>query len=162
MSPRGSAAWAMLSRTTHAPWLSCSATRVLPNVIHCIPEKIKEDDEQTTKVNITTGYPLAATSAANLVGVLLALRLQGLNKDGKTYRLSYVNQVLRHPYAKYISEGAPTLFEKLNEHKTFFPTVGQLTEEQDTAICRLFDTKDLKAADSKQRNVTILQWVADI
>lgn len=135
---------------------------LLPNVIHCIPEKIKEDDEQTTKVNITTGYPLAATSAANLVGVLLALRLQGLNKDGKTYRLSYVNQVLRHPYAKYISEGAPTLFEKLNEHKTFFPTVGQLTEEQDKAICRLFDTKDLKETDSKQRNVTILQWVADI
>lgn len=134
---------------------------LLQNVIHCLPEKLKKDDPDI-KVNITTGYPLAATPAATLVGVLLALRLQGLNKDGKTYRLSYVNQVLRHPYAKYISEDAPTLFEKLNEHKTYFPTVQQLTEEQGTELVRLFDTKDMKDVATKDLNVTLLEWVADI
>lgn len=134
---------------------------LLQNVIHCIPEKLKEDDPDI-KVNITTGYPLAATPAATLVGVLLALRLQGLNKDGKTYRLSYVNQVLRHPYAKFISEDAPALYEKINEHKTYFPTVQQLTEEQGTELVRLFNTQDMKDVASKDLNVMLLQWVADI
>lgn len=128
---------------------------LLQNVVHCLPETVRD-------VNITTGYPLAATSAATLVGVLLALRLQGLNKDGKTYRLSFVNQVLRHPYAKYISEEVPELYEQLNAHKTFFPTVRRLTEDQPTELVRLFDTQDLKEAGSKELNVTLLQWVADI
>lgn len=128
---------------------------LLQNVVHCLPETVRD-------VNITTGYPLAATSAATLVGVLLALRLQGLNKDGKTYRLSYVNQVLRHPYAKYISEEVPELYEQLNAHKTFFPTAGQLTEGRCTELVRLFDAQDMKEAGSKELNVTLLQWVADI
>ena len=128
---------------------------LLQNVVHCLPETVRD-------VNITTGYPLAATSAATLVGVLLALRLQGLNKDSKTYRLSFVNQVLRHPYAKYISEEVPELYEQLNAHKTFFPTAGQLTEGRCTELVRLFDTQDLKEAGSKELNVTLLQWVADI
>ena len=128
---------------------------LLQNVVHCLPETVRD-------VNITTGYPLAATSAATLVGVLLALRLQGLNKDGKTYRLSFVNQVLRHPYAKYISEEVPELYEELNAHKTFFPTVQQLTEGRSEQLVRLFDTQDLKEAGSKTLNVTLLQWVADI
>lgn len=128
---------------------------LLQNVVHCLPETVRD-------VNITTGYPLAATSAATLVGVLLALRLQGLNKDGKTYRLNFVNQVLRHPYAKYISEEVPELYEQLNAHKTFFPTAGQLTEGRCTELVRLFDTQDLKEAGSKELNVTLLQWVADI
>ncbi len=128
---------------------------LLQNVVHCLPETVRD-------VNITTGYPLAATSAATLVGVLLTLRLQGLNKDGKTYRLNFVNQVLRHPYAKYISEEVPELYEQLNAHKTFFPTAGQLTEGRCTELVRLFDTQDLKEAGSKELNVTLLQWVADI
>lgn len=128
---------------------------LLQNVVHCLPETVRD-------VNITTGYPLAATSAATLVGVLLALRLQGLNKDGKTYRLSFVNQVLRHPYAKYLSEEVPELYEELNAHKTFFPTAGQLTEGRCTELVRLFGTQDLKEAGSKELNVTLLQWVADI
>lgn len=128
---------------------------LLQNVVHCLPETVRD-------VNITTGYPLAATSAATLVGVLLALRLQGLSKDGKTYRLSFVNQVLRHPYAKYISEEVPELYEQLNAHKTFFPTAGQLTEGRCPELVRLFDTQDLKEAGSKELNVTLLQWVADI
>lgn len=128
---------------------------LLQNVIHCLPETVRD-------VNITTGYPLAATSAATLVGVLLALRLQGLNKDGKTYRLSFVNQVLHHPYAKYISEEVAELYEQLNAHKTFFPTAGQLTEGRCPELVRLFDTQDMKEAGSKELNVTLLQWVADI
>ena len=128
---------------------------LLQNVVHCLPETVRD-------VNITTGYPLAATSAATLVGVLLALRLQGLNKDGKTYRLSFVNQVLRHPYAKYISEEVAELYEQLNAHKTFFPTAGQLTEGRCPELVRLFDAQDMKEAGSKELNVTLLQWVADI
>ena len=128
---------------------------LLQNVIHCLPGTVKN-------VNITTGFPLSATPAATLVGVLLALRLQGLNKDGKTYRLSYVNQVLRHPYAKFISDDAPVLYEKLNAHKTYFPAVRQLTEEQGPELVRLFDTKDIKEVTGRELNVALLQWVADI
>ncbi len=128
--------------------------RLLQNVVHCLPETVGE-------VNITTGYPLSATPAATLVGVLLALRLQGLCKDGKTYRLAYVNQVLCHPYAKYISSDIPLVYEDINTHKTFFPSVAQLVENRDEAIGRVF-TPVRPGQQGREFIVDLLQWLADI
>ncbi len=128
--------------------------RLLQNVIHCLPETVGE-------VNITTGYPLSATPAATLVGVLLALRLQGLCKDGKTYRLAYVNQVLCHPYAKYISSDIPVVYEDVNTHKTFFPTVSQLVDNRDEAAQRVF-TPVSPSQQGRELIVDLLQWLADI
>ncbi len=128
--------------------------RLLQNVVHCLPETVGE-------VNITTGYPLSATPAATLVGVLLALRLQGLCKDGKTYRLAYVNQVLCHPYAKYISSDILLVYEDINTHKTFFPSVAQLVENRDEAIGRVF-TPVRPGQQGREFIVDLLQWLADI
>ena len=128
--------------------------RLLQNVVHCLPETVGE-------VNITTGYPLSATPAATLVGVLLALRLQGLCKDGKTYRLGYVNQVLCHPYAKYISNEVPAVYDDLNTHKTFFPTVARLVENRDEAVQRVF-TPVSSSLQGRDLIVELLQWLADV
>ncbi len=128
--------------------------RLLQNVIHCLPETVGE-------VNITTGYPLSATPAATLVGVLLAMRLQGLCKDGKTYRLAYVNQVLCHPYAKYISSDISAIYEDLNTHKTFFPTVSRLVDNRDEAARRVFSPVST-SQQGRGLIVDLLQWLADI
>lgn len=128
--------------------------RLLQNVVHCLPETVSE-------VNITTGYPLSATPAATLVGVLLALRLQGLCKDGKTYRLAYVNQVLCHPYAKYISTDIPEVYGDINVRKTFFPSVARLVENRDEAVRRVF-TPVSPSLQGRDLIVELLQWLADV
>lgn len=128
---------------------------LLQNVIHSLPETVGD-------VNITTGYPLSATPAATLIGALLALRLQGLSKDGRTYRLAYVNQVLRHPYAKFISEDVTVLYENLNASKTFFPSTQQLTVNQSDAIRRLFIHEDGTTKQGKAFAISLLQWLSDM
>lgn len=128
--------------------------RLLQNVVHCLPDTVGE-------VNITAGYPLSATPAATLVGVLLALRLQGLCKDGKTYRLAYVNQVLCHPYAKYISEDISAIYDDLTTRKTFFPTVERLVGNRDEAARRVF-TPVAPSLQGRDLIVGLLQWLADI
>lgn len=128
--------------------------RLLQNVVHCLPDTVGE-------VNITAGYPLSATPAATLVGALLALRLQGLCKDGKTYRLAYVNQVLCHPYAKYISEDISAIYDDLTTRKTFFPTVERLVGNRDEAARRVF-TPVAPSLRGRDLIVGLLQWLADI
>lgn len=124
--------------------------RLLQNVIHCLPEEISD-------VNITTGYPLSASPAATLVNDLIVLRLNGLTKDGDHYRLAQVNRLLRHPYARYISDDLGALYEELNAHKTYYPSRSQLTDGRDEATALLF-TK-FETADG---TVPLLPWMAAI
>lgn len=124
---------------------------LLQNVIHCLPEDVKN-------VNITTGYPLSASPAASLVYALLNLQLNGITKDKEHYRLLYVNQLLRHPFAKFISDDCKNLYQELNEHKTYYPSRQQLTEGRDEAISLLF--KNISPAEEK--NVDLLSWMSDI
>ena len=128
--------------------------RLLQNVIHCLPETVGY-------VNITTGYPLSASPAATLVGVLLSLRLQGFGRDGQTYKLSYVNQVLCHPYAKYISDDISQICDDLDSNKTFFPSVERLTEGYGAAAKRLFEPVSSKLQ-GRDLIVNLLEWIADI
>lgn len=124
--------------------------RLLQNVIHCLPPEIGD-------VNITTGYPLSATPAATLVQTLLTLQLSGLTKDGEHYKLAAVNQLLRHPYAKFISDDCASLYEELNEHKTYYPSRQQLTEGRQNAIAVIF--RPLAPADG---TVALLPWIAEV
>ncbi len=103
---------------------------LLQTVVHCLPEEIKD-------VNITTGFPLAASQASTFVGSLIDLQLNG-RQGGDRFRLKQVNQVLRHPYAKYISLECQALCKELNEHKQFFPQRSFLTEGHDEAVGELF------------------------
>lgn len=124
--------------------------RLLQNVIHCLPS-------EATKVNITTGYPLSASPVATFVSALIDLQLQGITKDGNHYRLRYINRVLRHPYAKYLSEDCATLCQHLNDHKAYYPSRKSLIEGQDGNIISLF-----KSVKMDSGYLLILPWVADI
>ena len=67
----------------------CDET-LLPTVIHCLPE-------ETSQVNITTGYPLQQTPVASFIQLYLDMHLGGYSPRLKV-------KFLRHPYAKYIND----------------------------------------------------------
>lgn len=95
---------------------------LLPTIIHSLPDEVNE-------VNITTGYPLSQTPAASFVNALLQLYAHG--RSGTTrWRLHYVNLVLRHSFAKYISPLAAELVAKLNTEHTYYPTVEALSVDE--------------------------------
>ena len=121
---------------------------LLQTVVHCLPP-------QVTDVNITTGFPLTASPATTFVGALIDLQLNGKTSGGKRFLLKYVNRVLRHPYAKFLSDEATVLCHNLNEHKQFFPTRQFLTEGRSEALALLFDDVSTQGPD-------LLSWVADI
>ena len=88
---------------------------LLPTVIHSLPEEVES-------VNITLGYPLQQTPFYSLIQTLTDLQTLGYDKDRDCYRLRYVNYVLRHPYAQYISSAYAELMGELHDKKIFFPS----------------------------------------
>lgn len=124
--------------------------RLLQNVIHCLPEEVGD-------VNITTGYPLSASPASTLVQALLNLQLKGLTDNGNYYRLKAVNRVLRHPYAKYMSDDCQALYDELGAHKNYYPSRQTLTEGRDGNVALLF-----KKLDTAGGTLPIITWMAEI
>lgn len=123
---------------------------LLQNVIHAIPAKAGD-------VNITTGYPLSASPVATLVDHLLCLQMYGVCNDRKHFKLQYVNKVLRHPFAKFLSEQSQQLYSQLNEHKTFYPSCQALTEDKDEVFGLIFQPL---SQDNAQ--FPVLPWIAEI
>ena len=93
---------------------------LLQTVVHCLPEHID-------KANITTGYPLIQTPVTSFVNQLIALQTSGYVKQSDSYRLRYINTVLRHPYARYISTLAKDLYKELNDKKVYYAAPAQLS-----------------------------------
>lgn len=87
---------------------------LLPTVIHSIPKELN------SCVNITLGYPLQQTPFYSLVLQLIHLQSLGHVKGSNIYRLAYVNKVLRHPYAQFISSKNEELLRDLEEKKQFY------------------------------------------
>lgn len=123
---------------------------LLETVIHCLPDEVEN-------VNITTGFPLASSPASTLVYVLLNLQLNGLVERSDKYRLKYVNQVLRHPYAKYISDDCQTLLNELNAHKHYYPGRKLLTDGYDEVMGELF-----AKIEPEDGRLALLPWISGI
>lgn len=123
---------------------------LLESVIHCLPK-------EAMPVNITTGYPLPSSPVSTLVNALVNLQLNGKTERSDRYRLKYIIPILRHPYAKYISDDCSLLLKELTEHRQYFPTRAQLTDGYDEAIAEIF--ADVKAAEGK---LPILPWIANV
>ncbi|MBQ7472118.1 MAG: PD-(D/E)XK nuclease family protein [Prevotella sp.] len=88
---------------------------LLETVIHSLPPEVG-------KTNITTGYPLSQTPFASLLSLLITLQTEGRVKDTDKFRLKHVLRILRHPYAKFISDETINIVRQLNEHKQFYPS----------------------------------------
>lgn len=118
---------------------------LLPNVIHYIPE-------QTESVNITTGFPLVQTPIASFVIKLFELRTAGFSSNKDTYRLKYVLGILKHPYAKDISDKCATLSDSLKKDKNYYPTIEQLSIDEN--LSHIFKSIN------DDKNIT--KWIVDI
>ena len=102
---------------------------LLETVLHCLPPSVKH-------VNVTTGFPLAQSPAASFVRMLMLLLQRG------SYTLHNVNAVLRHPYAKYVSERVSELHERLNNEVIYYPSLDDLAIDDN--LRQLFSpTKDI-------------------
>lgn len=123
---------------------------LLQTVVHCLPKEI-------SNVNITTGFPLASSPVSTLVTALFDLRLKGKVDRANKYRLKFVNRVLMHPYAKYISTDCQSCYKELNDHRRLYPSIADLTVDYDDGLQTLF-------ADMPLTNgfLPLLSWVADI
>ena len=99
---------------------------LLQTVIHCIPPVVKT-------MNVTTGFPLKQTPVASLITQLLNLQLKGWDESRKAFRLHYVNDVLRHPYIRFVSPLAPELFKELNDNRRFYVSPSVLAKDDGTA-----------------------------
>ena len=95
---------------------------LLQTAIHCLPPEVE-------KVNITTGYPLSQTPLSSLVNHLIALQTVGYSASRNCFRLHYINQLLNHPYVRFLSPLCEALQTKLNEEKIYYPTPEQLSED---------------------------------
>lgn len=120
---------------------------ILQTVIHCIPPEV-------SKVNITTGYPLAQSPVASLIHQLLKLQLSSYAHNGK-YRLTEVKRMLSHPYIKYLSENAPELIVNLEENKHYFPTREELSV--DAGLTLVF-----KELVDDSTNLYLTEWILEI
>ena len=100
---------------------------LLPTVIHCIPDEAES-------INITTGYPLFQTAVASFVLQLIDMQANGYSPAKGTFRVSYVMQVLNHPYAQYVSEACPALAAKLKKEHTYNPSPAALAADENTAV----------------------------
>ena len=102
--------------------------KLLPTVIHCLPNEV-------SKVNITTGYPMAVSPLTSLVSLLFALQTDGYMARHKRFRLNFVNRLLEHPYIVYIIDNYRDLFNQINIiAKVYYPTASQLAIDGGAAI----------------------------
>lgn len=129
-----------------------SDERLLQTIIRSLPKEIE-------KVNITTGYPLAQSPAMSLLHNLIELQTAGHISGTDKYRLRQVNKILRHPFARYVSEDVTTLYKSLNKDKNYYPSRTAL------AIPLLFDDIDsitLTGYDILPQNAKICVWLQQI
>ncbi len=124
----------------------CDESLLLP-VVHSLPDTVE-------KANITTGYPLYQTPVASLISQLINLQTMGYSLKAGSYRLRYINAVLRHPYAKYISPKYQELVQELNAKRMYYPEIGFLASDEGLSLLfRHHDTPILKWLLSLVRHV---------
>ena len=96
---------------------------LLPTVIHSIPSEVE-------MVNVTTGYPLQQTPIASFLTQLIALQTDGFSLKESRYKLAFIERVLRHPYAKFVSPLATDLLARLIAAKRFYISREDLSEDE--------------------------------
>lgn len=98
---------------------------LLKNIIHCLP------NTSTATANITVGFPLSQSPVTSIVKNFLLL-----HRDG--FDLRKVSNILRHPYAEFLSTKSAELLEHLHTNKIFYPTLQDLLGHDDI-LDLLFD-----------------------
>lgn len=116
---------------------------LLPAVIHCLPPEV-------SKVNITTGYPLAQSPFSTLVSLLVDLQTLGHVEGTDKYRLRHVLRILRHPYAPLITPHSHELIVQLTGKRRLYLTRQQLSVDEGAQL--LF----------RECNENLLEYLLDV
>ena len=101
----------------------CDETMLEPT-LHAIPESA--NGHELRYINVTMGYPITNTPIFALVKALVDLQTRGWSEKQSTFTLSYVNNVLKHPYVIQGSEKSDALRKELLNNKVFYPTMDKL------------------------------------
>lgn len=96
---------------------------LLPIILYSLPEEVKD-------ANITTGFPLCQTPISTLVIQLLTLQEHGFVTNGNLRR-RFAMTVLKHPYARYISDRYAEQLEQLINTSTFIIDKSDLIQDKD-------------------------------
>lgn len=121
---------------------------LLTNVIYNIPQDVKN-------VNITTGYPLAQSPVSSLVSLLFRLQTMGFDRRQERFRMHYALQILRHPYARYISDGSTEFAERLQKEKIYY--ISANISDSNEGLQQLFTSAIL---DVENQSHGILTWIS--
>lgn len=110
-------------------------------------------------VNVTTGYPLQQTPIASFLTQLIALQTDGFSLKESRYKLAFIERVLRHPYAKFVSPLATDLLARLIAAKRFYISREDLSEDEGLhLIFRELPNGPLGEVDALQ----LTEWLAEV
>ena len=111
----------------------CDET-MLESVIHTLPSVA--NGHRLEHLNVTMGFPVSHTPIYTFIKLLVELDTRGWSEKHGRYTLSYVSEVLNHPYAVRCSENAKDLCNELLREKKFFPEHELLS--RDTFLSGIF------------------------
>lgn len=97
----------------------CDETMLEPT-LHAIPNTANGHDIR--QMNVTMGFPLTHTPIFGLVKLLVDLQTRGWSEKQQSFTMSFVCDVLKHPYVIQGSDKSRDLRNKLLYEKIFFPT----------------------------------------
>ena len=97
----------------------CDETMLEPT-LHAIPDKANGYDIR--QMNVTMGFPLTHTPIFGLVKLLVDLQTRGWSEKQQSFTMSFVCDVLKHPYVIQGSDKSRDLRHKLLYEKIFFPS----------------------------------------
>lgn len=148
-----------LAAGRHTAVVMCDES-ILQPVLHSLPE-------ETDRVNVTTGFPLSQTPVASLVMQLLDMQTLGHRRASARYNMRYVERVLRHPYAKYISGRSVALLEDLTGSHIYFPSREQMSRDEGTAmiaadLASYAMEEDGGLGESSRYNLLLLRWMSGL
>lgn len=97
----------------------CDETMLEPT-LHTIPDNA--NGQNIRQMNVTMGFPLTHTPIFGLVKLLVDLQTRGWSEKQQSFTMSFVCDVLKHPYVIQGSDKSRDLRNKLLYEKIFFPT----------------------------------------
>ena len=127
---------------------------LLTTIIHCLPSNENE-------VNVTTGLPLRQTPFFSLLIHLINLQTIGYQDKREQYILRYVNAILKHPYAKLISDKVDQLRTDLNKQHIYHPKRENLCLDEGLTILFSKITNDKKNLQLTNWIIAVLEQIAN-
>ncbi len=130
---------------------------MLQAAIHCLP------DNESLKVNITTGYPLQQTPVASFVSEITDLMTEGYDNEKGNYLMRYVIPVLNHPYTAQLAGNTHEIVSEFRS-KSALRTTAEEVAGNDDFLKLIFNKRTIGDKISTYeitRNLsTILKYVA--